>query len=122
MTMTSRDTIFSACAARFPRAAGRAAAGRRSLAARRTHAPAAMAERFGQELAAVHGEVIRCATMEEARRQLAELVDTSPAGPSLGAMDRPIVREATADLPPGLLAWAGVPTGSRGRWPSFRRA
>ena len=69
--------------------------------------PAAMAERFAKELAEVQGEVIRCATMQEARRQLAELVDQAQ-WTSLGAMDRPIVRDATADLPPGLVNWAAA--------------
>jgi len=67
--------------------------------------PAAMAERFTKELTEVHGEVIRCATMEEARKRLAELVEQAE-WTSLGGMDRTTVREATADLAPGLIEWA----------------
>jgi L-lactate dehydrogenase complex protein LldG len=67
--------------------------------------PAVMAERFVKELTDVHGEVIRCATMEDARRQLAELA--SQAGwSSLGAMDRPLVCEAIGALPPGAVTFA----------------
>jgi L-lactate dehydrogenase complex protein LldG len=64
-----------------------------------------MAEQFQKELADVHGEVIRCATMQDAQRRLAELV--AEAGwSSLGAMDRPLVREAVAGLPGGLASFA----------------
>jgi L-lactate utilization protein LutC len=66
---------------------------------------AAMAERFAKELANVHGEVIRCGTIDDARRQLANLIDQAQ-WTSLGAMDRPLVREATADLPSGLVNWS----------------
>ncbi len=69
--------------------------------------PAAMAERFAMELAAVQGEVIPCASMDEAKRRLAELVERAH-WTSLSGMDRPIVREATADLRPGLLHWAAA--------------
>lgn len=69
--------------------------------------PAAMAEQFQKELTEVHGEVIRCATMQDAQHQLAALV--AEAGwTSLGAMDRPMVREAVADLPSGLARFAAA--------------
>ncbi len=74
---------------------------------------AAMAERFGQELTAVHGEVIRCATIEEARRQLAQLASQA-SWTALGAMDRPLVREVVANLPSGLLKWAAADWQPRG--------
>ena len=61
---------------------------------------------FARELAAVQGEVIRAATMQDARRQLAELV-CKLAGLA-GAMDRPMVRDAAADLPPGMVRWAAA--------------
>jgi L-lactate dehydrogenase complex protein LldG len=77
--------------------------------------PADMAERFAAELAAVQGEVIRCPTMEEARRRLAELA--SAAGwTSIGAMDRPLVREAAGGLPASSLNW------QMADWPSARMA
>ena len=61
--------------------------------------PEVLAQRFAQELSAVHGETIRAATMAEARRRLAELLDTAGWTP-LGVVDRPLAREVTADLPP----------------------
>ena len=72
---------------------------------RENPSPAAMAERFGRELTTVHGEVIRCGTIEDARRQLAELVRQA-GWTAIGAMHRPTVRQATAGLPAGLVRWA----------------
>ncbi len=78
-------------------------------------APADMAERFTAELTAVQGETIRCTTMQDAQRRLAELV--SQAGwTSIGAMDRPLVREATGGLPASSVNWQMVD------WPSPRMA
>jgi L-lactate dehydrogenase complex protein LldG len=66
-----------------------------------------MADLFAQELAAVQGEVIRADTVQDARRQLAELA--AQAGwTALGAMDRPLVRDATAELPPGTVRRAAA--------------
>jgi L-lactate dehydrogenase complex protein LldG len=66
--------------------------------------PGAMAEQFVKELADVQGETIRCATMQDARRRLTGLA--SQAGwTSVGAMDRPAVREAAADLPASSVNW-----------------
>jgi L-lactate dehydrogenase complex protein LldG len=67
--------------------------------------PAVMAERFTKELTEVQGEVIRCATIEDARRQLAALVRDAQ-WTSLGAMDQAMVRDVAADLPSDLVAWA----------------
>jgi len=74
-----------------------------------------MAERFAKELAEVHGEVLRCASIEEARRQLAELVKKSE-WTALGSMDRPMVRDVTAGLPAEMVHWA------RADWPPRRIA
>jgi L-lactate dehydrogenase complex protein LldG len=63
--------------------------------------PAAMADRFAKELTEVHGEVIRCATMQDARRKLAELVQQAQ-WTSVGVMDRAPLRDAVADLPSGV--------------------
>jgi L-lactate dehydrogenase complex protein LldG len=63
-----------------------------------------MAEQFATELIAVQGEVIHCATMQDARRKLAELVEQAK-WTSIGAMDRPAVREVTGDLPADTLHW-----------------
>ena len=62
----------------------------------------AMADTFAQELAAVQGEVVRAATMHDARRQLVNLVQAA-GWTTLGAMDRPMVRDATAELPPEIV-------------------
>lgn len=67
--------------------------------------PTAMAERFAKELTEVHGEVIRCASIEEARRRLAELVKKSE-WTALGAMDRAMVRQTMVDLPTEMVQWA----------------
>jgi L-lactate dehydrogenase complex protein LldG len=69
--------------------------------------PQAMTDRFVPELTLVQGEVVRAATIEQARRELVELVQTA-GWTSLGAMDRPLVREATAELPPGMVRWAAA--------------
>jgi L-lactate dehydrogenase complex protein LldG len=66
--------------------------------------PAAMADQFTSELTDVHGEVIRCATMQDARHRLAELASQAQ-WTSIGAMDRPAVREVTGDLPASSLNW-----------------
>ena len=72
---------------------------------RENPSPAVMAERFTKELTEVDGEMIRCATIEDARRQLADLVRDSE-WTSLGAMDRPAVHDAMADLSPEMVTWA----------------
>ncbi|MEN6452591.1 MAG: lactate utilization protein [Thermoguttaceae bacterium] len=69
--------------------------------------PAALAERFTQELTAVHGEVIRCGTMADAKQKLAGLVREA-GWTAIGAMDRPAVREAAADLPQTAVRWAAA--------------
>ena len=51
----------------------------------------AMAGRFAQELAEVHGEAFRLASMDDARRKLAELAEAS-GWSSIGAVDRPLCR------------------------------
>ena len=91
--MTSRDTILQRVRSELSKGPPVAPPPVPEVWPRENPAPAAMAERFAKELADVHGEVIRCATMEDARRQLAELV-AQAQWTSLGAMDRPMVREA----------------------------
>jgi L-lactate dehydrogenase complex protein LldG len=66
--------------------------------------PDAMAGQFSKELADVQGEVIRCATMKDARQRLTELA--SKAGwTSIGAMDRATIHEVTGDLPASSVNW-----------------
>jgi L-lactate dehydrogenase complex protein LldG len=72
---------------------------------RETSDPNALAERFAKELTAVAGEVVRCATMAEARQQLAQLMQGAN-WTTLGAVDRPLARELTAELPADRVAWA----------------
>ena len=64
-----------------------------------------LVDRFTGELQAVGGEVLRCGSMEEARRRLADLLQMSQWG-VIGAVDRPICRELTADLAPERVCWA----------------
>lgn len=66
--------------------------------------PEQLVEQFAGELAAVAGELVRCRSMIEAREKLAEMIERS-GWRTLGAVDRPLCRELTADLPPDRLAW-----------------
>jgi L-lactate dehydrogenase complex protein LldG len=63
-----------------------------------------MAARFESELKAVHGEVIRVASMADAAVKLAELVKEA-GWTSVAPMDRPLCHEAVASLPPAMLQW-----------------
>jgi L-lactate dehydrogenase complex protein LldG len=99
--MTSRDTILQSVRSGISRGPHLTPPPVPEVWPRENPSPAVMAERFCKELTDVHGEVIRCATMQEARRQLADLVRQAE-WTSLGVMDRPLVRDVIADLPPGL--------------------
>jgi L-lactate dehydrogenase complex protein LldG len=66
--------------------------------------PCRMAERFAAELKTVHGETLRCKSMEEARAKLGELM-AETAWSQLGAIDSPLARDVTAALPTDRLAW-----------------
>jgi L-lactate dehydrogenase complex protein LldG len=105
--MTSRDAILqrvrSALAGSSPVAPPPVA----EVWPRENPDAATMAGRFSQELADVQGEVIRSATIEEAGRHLADLVGQAQ-WTALGLMDRPLVRELAASLPPDLAAWAAA--------------
>ena len=59
-----------------------------------------MAEQFAESLAAVQGETIRCGTMEDARRKLAELAAENNWS-SIGSLDRPLCHRVAAGLAPG---------------------
>ena len=67
--------------------------------------PAELADRFTKELAEVHGEVVRCASMEEAQAKLVELVSSS-GWESLGAVESRAAREFTEELDEGTVRWA----------------
>ena len=66
--------------------------------------PAALVSRFRSELEALSGEAIHCPTMADARRQLAQLMETAPWA-RLGSLDRPLARQLTAEIPTDHLAW-----------------
>ncbi|MCC6126026.1 MAG: LUD domain-containing protein [Pirellulales bacterium] len=74
-----------------------------------------MAARFEQEIEAIHGEFVRVRSMDEAAAKLAELAKAS-GWTSLAPMDRPICREAIADLPPAMLKWP------KSNWPPTEMA
>lgn len=65
-----------------------------------------MAERFQRELEAVCGEVIRCADVQQAQRELAALANQE-SWETIGAMDRPLCREICGELDRGRVWWAG---------------
>ena len=67
-----------------------------------------MAGRFAQELAEVYGETFRLASMDDARKKLAEMAEAS-GWSSIGAVDRPLCRELLAGVAPERVAWAGPP-------------
>ena len=102
--MTSRDAILQRVHSELSKYPPVAAPPMAEVWPRTNPTPATMAERFGKELTAVQGEVIRCATTQDARRHLADLI--SQAGwTSIGAMDRPLVREAAGELPASSVNW-----------------
>jgi L-lactate dehydrogenase complex protein LldG len=105
MTMSSRDTILQRVRSEISKGPQVAPPPVPEVWPRANPAPAVMAEQFAKELADVQGEVIRSATLQDARRQLAELVRQA-GWTSLGAMDRPMVRDAVGDLPSGVASWA----------------
>ena len=61
-------------------------------------------ERFTGELEAVHGQVVHCGSMEEARRKLDDLM-AEFRWMTLGSVNHPICREVAADLRPHRLSW-----------------
>jgi L-lactate dehydrogenase complex protein LldG len=58
-----------------------------------------MAAGFGEALAAVQGELMRCRTLDDARRRLAELADENQWS-SIGSLDRPLCRSVSEGLGP----------------------
>jgi L-lactate dehydrogenase complex protein LldG len=104
MTTTSRDTILQRVKAEVSKTPPVAQPSVSEVWPRNHPTAAAMADQFAAELTAVQGEVIRCATMQDAKKTLAKLVEQAQ-WTSIGAMDRPAVHEATGDLPPNLLHW-----------------
>jgi len=67
----------------------------------------ALVAQFSGELKLLSGEPVDCATMEEARRQLAQLMETG-GWPRLGCLDRPLTRELTAQIAAERIDWASA--------------
>jgi L-lactate dehydrogenase complex protein LldG len=56
-----------------------------------------LVERFTAELHLVQGEVLRCGSIEDARRKLLELMDLQE-WKTIGAVDKPLCRELLSDV------------------------
>jgi len=67
---------------------------------------------FGRELEALAGELHRCGSMGEARKKLGELLGQLDQT-TLGAIDYPLTRELTSDLPPDRIAWGAEDVDAR---------
>jgi L-lactate dehydrogenase complex protein LldG len=102
--MSSRDTILQRVRGEVTKGPHVVAPPIPEVWPRENPTPAVMAERFVSELTEVHGEVIRCATVQDARKKLADLM-AQAQWTSLGAMDRPLVRELASNLPQGAVKW-----------------
>lgn len=102
--MSSRDTILQRIQAELGKGAPVDPPPVPELWPRATSEPAALALRFANELKDVHGELIRCTSMEEARQRLVELLDTSQ-WVSIGAVDTLLTRQLTAALDPARVGW-----------------
>ena len=76
-----------------------------------------LVERFVQEIEAVAGEVHRCASMDEARNKLAELVGQLDQT-TIGGIDHPLTRELTSEVPPDRIDWgaAGAEVTAMAQW------
>jgi len=110
--MSSRDAILQRIrtALAKPGAASAAPPPVPQVWPRETSQPAALALRFASELKEVHGELIRCTSMEEARQKLVELLDASQ-WLSIGAVDTLLTRQVAGALDPAQVAW------TRSGWP-----
>jgi L-lactate dehydrogenase complex protein LldG len=105
--MNSRDTILQRVRNAVSKSPRVAAPPVPEVWPRENPTPAVMAERFTKELSDVSGEVIRCATMADARRRLADLVGEAKWA-SVGVMDRPMARDVVGDLPAGVASFAAL--------------
>jgi L-lactate dehydrogenase complex protein LldG len=102
--MSTRDTILQRVRTALSKGPAVAPPPAPEVWPRLNPAPTAMAEQFQESLVAVQGEVVRCATIDEAGRTLAELA-RKQSWTSVGAMDRPLVREAVGGLSTDALHW-----------------
>lgn len=105
--MSTRDAILQRLRGELTKSRPVAEPAAAEVWPRENPTPADMAERFDKELAAVHGEVVRCTTIDDARRKLADLAGQA-GWDKLCGMDRPAVRDAAAGLAPGRIEWAAA--------------
>jgi L-lactate dehydrogenase complex protein LldG len=77
--------------------------------------PAAMADSFESALRTISGEVIRCGTMNDAQKRLAELAKQA-GWTAIGAMYRPICCDAVQGLDPKCIQWP------KPNWPPLEMA
>ncbi len=103
--MSSRDAILSRIRSGLAQDPPRSAPPVPEVWPRENPGVDPMAERFKRELEEVHGEVIRCDTMDVARAKLAELA-AQESWEKIGAMDRPLCREVCTALGADRPAWA----------------
>lgn len=107
--MNSRDAILQRIRSglNFPRPAGNLLLERPAVPEVWPHTNPSLrslAQRFQEELAAVHGQTICCPTPEAAASQLHQLVQSAD-WPTLGAIDTPLARQVTAALPAEGICW-----------------
>ncbi len=102
--MTSRDAILHRIHTELSRGPAVEVPAAPEVWPRQTADTAALADQFQGEVISLYGEVIRCATMGDAQKQLAELVKAA-GWTSIGVMYRPICCEAVKELDPKLIQW-----------------
>jgi L-lactate dehydrogenase complex protein LldG len=69
--------------------------------------PAAPLSQFSDELKLLNGEPVPCATLDDARRQLAQLMEAGP-WPRLGCLDSPLARELTNRIVKERIDWVSA--------------
>jgi len=67
----------------------------------------ALLSRFSEELKLLNGEPTPCATMNDARRQIAQLMESGDCA-RIGCLDRPPLRELTAEVAADRLDWVAA--------------
>ena len=110
--MTSRDIILQRIRAGLTNAAAADCGDLREppvpeVWPRTCPSPAALLARFCEELKLLSGEPVYCATIDDARRQLAQLME-GDACPRLGCLDRPLVRDLVGQIAAERLDWVSA--------------
>jgi L-lactate dehydrogenase complex protein LldG len=104
MSTTSRDAILQRIRAEVSKGPAVGQPPVPEVWPRQNADPAALADRFQSELKGVHGEIIRCGSMDQAQSQLAELVKQA-AWTKIGVMYRPICCDAVKQLDQKCIEW-----------------